>query len=221
MRHGQAGGGNAVAGDMQQHATAGARVTPAGRTVGGAAGGGPGGYAINEGHAIEVATVVRRQLADKRRLPGRHKTATRLQGGQATEGGVDKQRLVYAVRVRHQHNFVAVDLAGGEAGHGHIQPVTAVMVLTVGQQIVQPPHLAAPSHPQAVAIGMVLHIQAHGPVKQTLVQLEPVVITPAHKNQAVGAVRGKRKRYIVLAQPGGKRVRGRCAGSWCAGMWCA
>ena len=78
---------------MDEHAAAGAAVAPGGGLAAAAAGRGPGGEAVLEGDAIEMAAVVAGQFGDERWLPGGGKAATRGEGGQAAEGGIDKNWL--------------------------------------------------------------------------------------------------------------------------------
>ena len=78
-----------------------------------------------EGKAVEVTAVVASELGDERWSPGGRKAAAWLDGGQAAEGCVHKDRLVVGV----EHEFVRIHLTGGEAGSGYIKAITALMEL--------------------------------------------------------------------------------------------
>ena len=140
-----------------------------------------------------MAAVVAGQFGDERRLPGGGKAATWRQGGQATEGRVHKDRLAICA----EHRFVGIHITSGEGGSRHIEPITALMELAGGEQVVEAPELTTSSHPQALAS----HKQAHGPIKQAFVQLELALLASAQEQQAVGAVGGEDKRDTKLAQP--------------------
>ena len=163
MGHRQPRGGQLAGGYMNQHAAAVAVVSPGGGITAAAAGRSPGGDAVFEGDAVEVAAVVAGQLGDERGLPGGGKAATRRNARQAAEGGVHKNRL----SVWAEHQLVGVDIAGGVTGGGHVEAIATLMELTRAEQVVEAPELTAGGHPDALA----RHKQAHGPIKQPLVQL--------------------------------------------------
>ena len=158
-------------------------IAPGGGISASAAGGCPCGKAVFEGKAIEVAAIVTGQLGDEGRSPGGHKAAARLDGGQTAEGCVHENRLPVAA----DHDFVGVDITGGEAGSGHIEAITALMQLAWRQEVVEAPELATGGHPEAFAINE----KAHRPIKEPLVQLELrwFSCSGSEKQQSIGAVR--------------------------------
>ena len=76
-------------------------------------------------------------------------TAARRQLGQAAEHGVDKQRGPFA----SEHQLMGIDLTGEKACGRDVKTVSAVMVLTGSEQVVETPEMGPSGHPKALAAG--------------------------------------------------------------------
>ena len=141
-----------------------------------------------------MATVIGGEGEDERRLPGGRKTATGFDRGGVTEGGVDKEALARGV----EGDFVGVDIARDQAGGRPIEAITAFVGEALGEVVVEFPELVAGGHPEAVASGK----QAHGAIKQALVELELAASGEAKKEETIGPVGGKCEGELVLLEPG-------------------
>ena len=185
MGHGQTGGRQLTRWNVNHHSAFTALVAPGGGIPAAAEGGRPGGEAVFEGKAVEVTAVVASELGDERWSPGGRKAAAWLDGGQAAEGCVHKDRLVVGV----EHEFVRIHLTGGEAGSGYIKAITALMELAWREEVVEAPDLATGGHPEAFASNE----QSHRPIKEPFVQLDLRLVgcVGSEQQQAIGAVRGE------------------------------
>ena len=120
---------------------------------------------------------------------------------------------------------MGIHITSGEGGSRHIEPITTLMELAGGEQVVEPPDLAAGRHPEALASGE----QAPRPIEEALVQLELgdrgglvwIGITNgqhgrfscrlggAEEDQPVGAIGGEGKGDAQSLKPVSQPRRGR------------
>ena len=93
---------------------------------------------------------------------------------------------------------MVIDLAGVKACGRDVKTVSAVMVLTGSEQVVETPEMGPSGHPKALAAGE----QPHRSVFEALLDLKrPLGIHP-QENQPVGAVGGRGQGNALLAEPG-------------------
>lgn len=118
-----------------------------------------------------------------------------LDGGQTAEGCVHEDWLAFVA----EHNFMGVDIPGGEAGSGYIEAITALMEQAWSEQVVEAPELVTGGHPEAFAINK----QAHRPIKQPFVQFELSWLgcVGSEEQQSVSAVCGESQCDAGAAKP--------------------
>ena len=133
--HGEPRCGDGSCGDVHHHTTFMALIAPTGGRVAGTAGAGPVDLTVLQGDTIEVAAVFRLEGIDEGWLPHRLETAARAELSQAAEHGVDKQRGPLCC----QHQLMGIHLTGEETRSRDIETVSAVMVLTGSEQVVEAP----------------------------------------------------------------------------------
>ena len=147
-----------------------------------------------------MAAVIGRQGFDEGRLPGGGKAAEGLDRCDAAEGGIDKQEPACGV----EDDFMGIDIAGDQADGRHVEAIAALVAEAWCEVVVEAPELVAGGHPEAVACGK----EAHGAIKEALMQLELAFWGEAKKEQAVGAVGGEGKRQLLELEPGSELGRG-------------
>ena len=157
--------------------------------------------AVLHRHAVQMATVLRREPADEAGLPQRLEAVHGIGTGQAGIFGVDEHDAVVAV----DGDLVDVEVAGGLGIARHIEPVELLVGhLARAKHILQAPDLRDRRHVNALLVDA----QPHGPDEIALVHGQPAVGQDADQHQLSGLIGGQGEADAVDRQPIDQTARG-------------
>ena len=200
VRHRQSFADDLVGLHVDHHATVLAAIPPAVDAVALAHRGHVLGLAIDHRQAVQVAPVLRRQLADERRLPDRLETVGLAELRQAGVLRVDEDHLA----VLADAEFVDVQVADGLGVARDIALVElAVDDLVRAQHVLEAPQLVKATQVDALRIAD----HAHGALEDALEERHPPLFVAADQVDPAGLVGGDRQRHPVLGQPAGQAAR--------------
>ena len=196
VRHRQAAGQHLAGGDVDDAAAIVAAVAPAVGDVAAADRGDVARRPVLHRQAVEMAAVLRRQFTDERRFPHRPEAMPFAGGGETAEQGIDENHPAVGV----DGDVVDVEIAGGVADLGNVEPVVALVCLSRCQRVLEPPELIQRGHPQTVTVRAQPHAAAEGALedRESSVGLQP------DQEQLAHLIGGERQAQPLLRQPRGE-----------------
>ena len=194
VRHRQPRGDHAAFRDLQHDAATLAPVAPAVNHVARTDRGGIARATVRQGQAVEVAAILRGQLAQERRPPERSEAGPLRKCGDASEACGDEHRAAGVV----DGHVVDIEVAGGVGHLRHIEPIVSLVEFARPEQVLETPELVERAQPEGLAIGP----KAHRAVERALENGEPAFGVTPQEEEFARLVGGERQADLLLSQPG-------------------
>lgn len=194
VRHRQAGGDDLVRLHINHDAAVPSPIAPTISHVADADCRDVAGLTVLQGQPIQVAAILRCQLAQEGGPPQWCEAGLVAKRGQAAEAGVDEDHSA----ARLHRDVMDIKVAGRVTDSGHVEPIRAVVELARRQRVFEPPKLEDRTEPKCLAIA----IQTHTTIEGAFEHRHPPIGLQAEEEELTRLIGREGQAETLLGQPG-------------------